>query len=331
MAKDIQLLGIGNALVDVQVQIGHDDLERLGLRKGGMDLVDAEAQRRILDQFAHLPSFRCSGGSAANTIIAFSQFGGRAGYGSLLGDDHHGEFYASEFESLGIHLFAERHTDEATGTCLVLITPDAERTMNTSLAANTKFTREHITEEAIKRAEWLYIEGYKFSEQDGAEAVEHAIYYARRHDTKIAVTFSDLFIVEHFNKELRQSVEAADLLFCNETEGRAFTGSETNDEAFRGLKELAPSVAFTMGDQGSLVQFKGKDVRIPAYDSSPTDTTGAGDMYAAGFLYGILHDYSAESAGHLASHAAAKVVSQLGARLKTEEVHDVKQRVGERG
>lgn len=317
--KSLHLFGLGNALVDVQLQVDHDTFSGLNLRKGGMALVSPREQQALLDKFLHVEPFLCSGGSAANTVIAFAQFGGKAAYGTRLGQDRHGEFYASEFEKLGIELHAEHMENEATGTCLVLITPDAERTLNTSLAANTTFSKEHIAEEAVAKSEWLYIEGYKFSEQSGAEAIERAIYYAKQHGTKVAVTFSDAFIVEYFGEGLRSAVAKADLIFCNEAEALAFTGASTASDAFRSLQESAPNVAMTVGERGSHVHFGYNTWDIPAVPVVPVDTTGAGDIYAAGFLYGITHGHTPEQAGHLGSAAAAKVIAQLGARLHDSE------------
>ena len=317
--KSLHLFGLGNALVDVQLQVDDDAFSGLNLRKGGMALVSPREQQALLDRFLHKDPFLCSGGSAANTVIAFAQFGGRAAYGTRLGRDRHGMFYASEFEQLGIELHAELIDNEATGTCIVLITPDAERTLNTSLAVNTTFSKEHVAEEAVSRSEWLYVEGYKFSEQSGAEAIEHAIHYAKKHGTKIAVTFSDAFIVQYFGEGLRSAVAKADLIFCNEAEALAFTGADTTQEAFRALKEVAPNVAMTVGEKGSKVHFGNGSWDIPAVPVVPVDTTGAGDIYAAGFLYGITHGHTPEQAGRLGSAAAAKVISQLGARLHDRE------------
>lgn len=319
MTKELHLFAIGNALVDVQIQISHDDFDTLTLIKGGMALVSPDEQRLMLERFLHLPASKSSGGSAANTVIAFAQFGGRAGYGSVLGKDDHGLFYASEFDKLGIELFAELTSSADTGTCLVLITPDAERTMNTALAVNTRFSKEHLSEEAIKRAEWLYIEGYKFTEKTGAEAIDRAIFYAKKYDTKIAVTFSDTFIVQFFDNELRKAVQQADLIFANETEAQTFTGETDNAKAFRALQSVVPNVAMTLGGNGSQIFWNGREVRVAAHQTEAIDTTGAGDMFAGGFLYGITHNYTPEKAGNIAAVAASKVISQLGARITNEE------------
>ena len=324
--KDLHLFAMGNALVDIQLQISEADFHQLDLRKGGMALVEAQVQKALMDRFEHISAHKCSGGSAANTIIAFSQFGGNAGYGTILGDDHHGTLFSDEFSNLGIELFAPRNVGH-TGTCLVLVTPDAERTLNTALAVNTNFSKDHLSEEAIKRAEWLYIEGYKFSEESGSEAIDHAVTYAKHHGTKIAVTFSDSFIVEYFGEGLRKVVDQADLIFCNDVEGKAFTGADTPEDAFAALHDRVPNVALTMGDKGSQVKFGNKVHQVEAFATQPIDTTGAGDMYAAGFLYGITHGYSGAEAGALGSYAASKVVAQLGARLINQDLQELRRHI----
>lgn len=318
--KDLQLCGLGNALVDVEFQLSDADFDALNLQRGTMTLVDAAAQRAYIDGLAHHTPHRSSGGSAANTIIAFGQFGGRGAYKAVLGHDEMGLFYAREFTDLGIHLEADLLPHTHTGTCLVLITPDAERTMLTALGVNSTFSAEHVIEATIARSEWLYIEGYKFSEPSGQSAISEAIGYAKKHGTKIAVSFSDTFIINFFRDGLESALAHADLIFCNEMEGCAYTGAEDSAAAFEKLSAQFTNVCFTKGSKGSLVQWNGEVHEIPSFPVTPIDSTGAGDMYAAGFLYGITHGHSADKAGRLASYAASKVVSQFGARLKESHI-----------
>lgn len=322
--KELHICGLGNGLVDVQVEISEQTLASLGTKKGTMTLVDAETQGKHLAALDGHAIHRSSGGSAANTMIAVAQFGGRAALKTVLGNDGMGKFYATEFQELGIHLDADMVSGASTGTCLILITPDAERTMLTALGVNQAFGVEHIKEQTVARAEWLYIEGYKFSEPNGSEAIRESLKFARRHGTKIAVSFSDTFVVNVFRDSLEEVAAQADLVFCNETEGMAYTGAEDSDESFRQLCAAFPAVACTFGGRGSKIKF-GDDIHdIAAYHATPIDTTGAGDIFAAGVLYGITHGYSPEKAAHLGSFAAAKIVSQFGARLKEppEKVRD---------
>lgn len=313
--KNLQLCGLGSGLVDVQFQVSEEELKEFGVQKGGMTLVTANEQEQYFRKLKGHTPHRSSGGSAANSIIAFAGLGGKASFKTVLGNDEWGSFYAQEFKDLSIELNAEIVPNQMTGTCLILITPDAERTQLTCLGINSSFNADHIREETIARSEWLYVEGYKLSEQSGVEAISEAIGYAKKHNTKIAVTFSDNFIVNVFRNELAEAVKSADLIFCNETEGCSYTDTDNPHEAFMRLCEIVPNVAYTRGATGSLVQYNGETYAIAPYDTVPLDTTGAGDMYAAGFLYGISHNYSPEYSGHLASYAASKIVSQFGARL----------------
>lgn len=326
--KDLHLFAIGNALMDIQVRVNDDLLTSLAIPKAQMRLVEPHHQLELLQQFVESERNYCSGGSAANTVIAFSQFGGKAGYGTILGDDDIAELYARDFSSLGVELFAQRVPAQSSGTCLVMVTPDSERTLNTSLAINTSFSEDHVEESAVKRAEWLYIEGYKFSEQTGSEAIRASMEYARAHGTKVAVTLSDVFIVENFYTGLSEVVHKADLLFCNELEGMAYTKTDSPHDAFRELRSQFPGVALTMGDKGSLVSLNGRQYEVKPYPVQAVDTTGAGDMYAAGFLYGITHGFTPDTAGSFGSAAAARVVSQMGARLNHEHIEHIHSVIG---
>jgi sugar/nucleoside kinase (ribokinase family) len=315
MKKDIQVTGLGNALVDLQYEVSEHELADLEFEKGMMTLVDIAKQKQVMAKFQDRMHHRCSGGSAANTIIAFAAFGGSAAYKTHLGSDLLGDYYFKEFQDLGIHLHAERVDSDPTGTCFVMITPDSERTMVTHLGATALHTKEHIDEDIIKRSEWLYVEGYKFSEHGSTEAVHHSVALCKEYNTKIALTFSDKFIIDVFRERLDFAVKNSDLIFCNDVEACAYTGLHSAKDAFDKLCQTVPNVCVTLGKDGSLVGWDGKVYEIPPYKVNLTDTTGAGDMYAAGFLYGIIDTRNAEIAGHLASYSASLIVSQLGARL----------------
>jgi len=318
--KTIQLMGIGNALVDIEYRVEDHELQAFGVDKGSMTLTDPERRQEILSSLREREAHKSSGGSAANSIIAFSQFGGSAAYCSLLGRDQDGEHYADEFKELGIHLEAPLVQGLETGTCVVFVTPDAERTLNTTLAANLAFSRANINEDVIKASEWIYIEGYKLTDDNGAEAADMAAYYAKRHDAKLAVSCSDGFIVDVFGDRLRSLLRSADLVFCNEREATGLADEETPESAFAALRSRYNNVVVTRGDRGSLIQWYGDIADVPAYAVQPIDTIGAGDMYAGAFLFGVLQRHSVEHAGRLASYASAQVVAQYGPRLKTSHI-----------
>ena len=318
--KNILLTGIGNALVDLEYRVTDAELASFGVNKGAMTLTEPSRQHDMIQALGERDVHRCSGGSAANTIIAFAQFGGSAAYASLLGADHFGNFYASEFKDLGIVLNAELVGGATTGSCLVLITPDSERTLNTTLAINTDFSRRHVDENLIKASEWVYIEGYKLTDDNGAEAVDHALFYAKKHDTRVAISCSDGFIIDVFGDRLRSVLQRADLVFCNEREGTGLAQTDSVHDAYNYLVATYPNAVLTAGAEGSRVRWNGLDAQIPAYKVQPVDTTGAGDMYAGAFLYGVLHRHHPEHAGRLASYASAQVVAQYGARLRASHI-----------
>lgn len=315
MAKKYDVYGVGNALVDLQVRASDSDLEYHSLRKGGMQLVDGAAQRKLTDYFDAQTLHRASGGSVANSVIAIAQLGGHTAYGCLVGDDTLGKFYHDEMADLGVHLHNAPMAHEPTGTSLILITPDAERTMNTNLGASALFGPEHVSEDAIRDARWLYIEGYLLSSETGRAAAKLAAAYARNHGTRIAVSFSDGFIVEVFGDALREVVESADLVFANKAEAQAYTGMQDEDEVFRALKNSAPGVVMTLHERGARLWYEGDEAEVPGVKTDAVDTTGAGDMFAGAFLYGITHGMGLRESGRLACFLASKVVSQVGPRI----------------
>ncbi len=316
MNKSIDLCGLGNALVDIQFRVDDKVIGESGLAKGEMRLAGKEEQSVLIKKLSHLSSNKCSGGSAANTIIAFSQFGGKSAYMTMLGNDDNGRFYAGEFSELGIELSAEYLDNEPTGTCLVLITPDSERTMYTCLAATSHFRKENLNGELIAKSKWLYIEGYSFSQDHTTDAIYEAVQTAKNNGAKVSVTFSDVFVTQVFRDQLMNVVKQSDLVFCNENEALAFSGKTNIGDAMEFLSGLCPNVVITLGSKGALVLWEGFKYNIPPYPAQPVDSTGAGDMFAAGFLYGIIYFADPEKAGKLASVAASKVISSMGARLE---------------
>lgn len=315
MQKMLNLYGIGNALVDLQINVEDEIIHKLGISKGEMRLVDDKLQSNIIEQLKDKKINICSGGSAANTVVAFAGFGGKAAYNTILGNDEFGTFYANEFKELDIHLIAPCLDNKSTGTCLVLISPDSERTMITSLAVNEELNENHLSEEYIAKSEWIYLEGYKFSNPNSSKALKTAAEMAKDNNTKISFTFSDTFITGMFKPEIEKVLEHTNLIFCNEHEAMSFTGKDNTEAAFKELCKTVPNVSVTLGRHGSVIYWDKEKITVPPYPAERVDTTGAGDMFAGAFLYGITHFNSAEKAGHLASVASAKIVSIMGARL----------------
>src|SRR5262245_26455727 len=314
--KEFHLCGLGNAIVDIFVELSDEEFTSLGFERGSMRLVAADEQRRLLERFKDREPRLVSGGSVANSVIALSQLGGSGAFLGCVGDDRYGLFYESEFEELGIAFWPPPLVGETTGTCICLITPDAERTMRTCLAVASNLAERHIDEEQIKSAEWLFVEGYLFANPDhGQGAIRLALQLAKKHGVKVAVTCSDAFVPESFGDAFAEALGQTDLLFCNSREARAVAGAETPEAAFAKLRHIVPSCIVTNGPGGAYVRHGRIETHVPAFPCQPKDVTGAGDMVAGSFLYGLTHGVPADQAARAACFLAMKVITQLGARL----------------
>jgi sugar/nucleoside kinase (ribokinase family) len=314
--REYQLCGLGNAIVDIFIEVPEDEFGHLGFERGSMRLVDEKEQRVLLTRFHSQEPRLVSGGSVANSTIAFSQLGGSAAFIGCVGDDRYGLFYESEFEELQIDIGNPVIVGETTGTCLCLITPDAERTMRTCLGVSSHLAAKHVDEARIKNSDWLFIEGYVFANPDtGQKAIREAVRLAKEHGTKVAVTCSDAFILTVFGDAFRASLPHTDLLFANESEACTLTGATTAEEAFGKLRDVVPSAVVTNGPHGAYIRHAGTETHVPAFPCEPKDLTGAGDMLAGTFLYGITHGVPPATAGRAACYLARKVITQIGARL----------------
>jgi sugar/nucleoside kinase (ribokinase family) len=314
--KEFQLCGLGNALVDIFVELSDEEFATLGFERGTMRLVELAEQKVLLERFKDREPRLVSGGSVANSTIAFSQLGGKAAFIGCVGDDRYGLFYKTEFDELDIDFGNPVLVNESTGTCVCVITPDAERTMRTCLAVSSHLAARHVVEEHIKEADWLFIEGYVFANpHTGQGAIRQALRLAKKHGTRVAVTCSEAFIVHGFGDAFHAALEQTDLLFCNATEAGAVTGAQTAAEAFGKLKGMVPSAVVTDGANGAFVRHAGVEAHVPAFPCEPVDLTGAGDMLAGAFLYGITHEVDPRKAARAACFLAMKVITQVGARL----------------
>lgn len=312
------IYGIGAALVDTEIQVNDNDLTNFNIEKGVMTLVDEPRQHELLEQLAdHLvASKRASGGSAANTVIAASYFGANNFYSCKVANDENGEFYLNDMRSAGVTLADNGKSPGITGKCLVMITPDAERTMNTFLGISETVSIDQIDIEAIKESEYVYIEGYLVTSETGRAAAIYLREQAEAQGVKTAISLSDPAMVQFFREGLMEMLgEKVDLLFCNRDEALGFTQKETLEDAVKILRQYANKFAITLGSEGALI-FDGEQlIHIDPTPVNAIDTNGAGDMFAGAFLYGITHGLSETLAGQLASASAAKVVSQYGPRL----------------
>jgi len=319
--------GVGNSLVDIQAQVSDATLASLGFPKGSMTLVDEATQARVLSSLAGAPIHRCAGGSAANTIIGVADFGGKAAYAGKVATDEIGRFCLEDMRRLGVTIDVPPANGQ-TGTCVILISPDAQRTMLTHLGVSSTLGPGDIDADAIGRAKYIYVEGYLFAGDSTREAALRAIAVAKSKGVKVAFTVSDPFLIANHRVEFWELIRGpVDLLFCNLEEARSLTRMQDPIECAREIHRHAEAVALTLGPNGSILMHEGNAIPIEGVAVEAIDTTGAGDMYAAGLLYGITAGLTWQRAGHLASHAAARIVAQLGARLKNRFTADEIQRL----
>ncbi|MBE1426860.1 sugar/nucleoside kinase (ribokinase family) [Desulfomicrobium macestii] len=319
--KKYDVYGMGNALVDMEFEVPDAFLETMGVEKGFMTLVDEERQFELLEYLRSERSVRSGGGSAANTIVANAFFGGKSFYTCLVSNDEMGDFYAQELARAGVGTnLAERRADGVTGKCLVMITPDAERTMNTYLGISESLSAEQLCPEELRESEFLYSEGYLVTSPTARPAVVQAMNIAREAGVRTALSFSDPSMVKYFRLGLEEIVgEGVDLLFCNREEAMLWAECRTLAKAVDKLRRNAKTFVVTLGGEGALV-YDGEDMHeIDACRVTPLDTNGAGDMFAGAFLYGITHDMNYVQAGEFASLAASKVVTTFGPRLQPEQ------------
>lgn len=308
--------GIGNGIVDKQVKITDSELEDLHLSKGFMELAEQEEQASIVAYLGHRESELHAGGSAANTMVGLAQMGATVAYTCSLAADDFGRHYANDLAALGIHLTGALKAVEPTGLCLVLVTPDGERTMKTYLGASTRLTPDDIDEAIIAQSQWIYLEGYLLAGDSTRAASFHAMDLAKKHGTNIAYSFSDGFLVANFSESLRIIVaEYADLVFANELEAAAYTNKRDPQASLAAMLQECRNACVTCSENGSYIHYNGDTQYVPAYTAQPVDLTGAGDMYAAGVLYGLARQAAPAQAARLGSLAASYVVQQMGARL----------------
>lgn len=314
--KKYDVYGIGNAIMDLQVEVTEQELASFGVEKGSMRLVDFDTLKALEKSLENKEIKRSSGGSGANTIIALSQLGKTAAYGCIVANDPVGTQYFSELQSIGVSLFNQPINKGSTGLSVVKITPDAERTMSTYLGITSEFGPEHVSEDAIEDSHWLYVEGYLFSSETGREAVTQAIEAAKNVGTKVAITLSDGFIVEFFRYSVIEAIEKADLVFANKNEAMTLTKATDEVEAIRLLKQHCSNIVVTLGEKGALASYEGEDAQVDAFPVKAVDDTGAGDIFAAGFLDGCLRGLPVKSCLLIGCYLASKVVSQYGARIR---------------
>jgi len=312
------VIGIGNAIVDVLAQTDEDFLARHGLSKGVMTLIDAGRAHSLYEAMA--PGIEMSGGSAANTMSGIASLGGTGAYIGKVRNDQLGGVFSHDLRAVGIDYRTVPATSGApTARCLIFITPDAQRTMQTFLGVSVELGTSDIDEAAIGDAQITYLEGYLFDPPRAKEAFVRAAEIAHAKGRKVALTLSDPFCVDRHRAAFQQLVEHhVDIVFANEAELLSLYEAKSFDSALKQLTGKCEVAAVTRSEKGSIIAAKGKMHEVKADKvAKVVDTTGAGDLYAAGVLYGLTRGYELPACGRLGSLAAAEVISHYGARPET--------------
>ncbi|MFK7952965.1 MAG: adenosine kinase [Ekhidna sp.] len=326
MSKKYDVCAIGNALVDYEIEVNDEFFSSNKVEKGVMTLVEEDRQAELLEKVAGKIKKKQGGGSAANSIFGLAQFGGNGYYTCKVASDTDGSFFIDELVNNGIdtNLDPANLLDGTTGKCLVMVTPDAERTMNTYLGITSDLSEKEISTEAITESNYVFLEGFLVSSPTGMEAMKNAKRIAEEKGTKVSLTFSDPAMVKYFKDQMHEVVgNGVDFLFCNEEEAMLFTGTDNLDAAKDGLKKVAKEFAITKGKEGAIVFDGSEFIDIDPFKTEAVDTTGAGDMFAGAFLYAINHGHSHKEAGTLASAASSAVVSQYGPRLSQSVIKEI--------
>lgn len=315
MAEKYDVLGIGNAIVDVLSRADDGFLESQKLTKSNMQLIDAARAEALYGAMG--PGIEISGGSAANTIAGLASFGAATSFIGMVKSDQLGKVFRHDITALGVDYNTSARLDgEPTARCLILVTPDGERTMNTFLGASQTLGPDDVDEAQIARADIVYLEGYLFDPAPAKEAFYKAARLAHKHNGRVALTLSDSFCVDRHREEFRVLVsDEVDILFANEAEIISLYEVATFDEACARVRTDCPLAALTRSADGVVVISGGAVSEVPAKKiESLVDTTGAGDLFAAGFLFGLSQNRGLEDCARLGAMAAAEVIGHMGAR-----------------
>lgn len=324
------VIAIGNAIVDVMAPCDDAEIEALGLAKGGMTLVDTERAQTLYDAMG--PAREISGGSAANTLAGLAALGAKCAFIGQVADDQLGEVFAHDIRAGGIAFdTAARESEPPTARCLIFVTPDGQRTMNTFLGASQFLPAEALDDATIAAAQVLYLEGYLWDPEEPRKAMRRAIAAARNAGRKVAFTLSDAFVIARHGDDFRALIDDGqiDVLFANEHELAALTGVEDFEAGMAALSPKVPTLVVTRSEKGAHAVSGGEHAHVPAEPiARVVDTTGAGDLFAAGFLFGYVRDKPLAECLTLGAVCAAEVISHYGARPEADLQELVAARLG---
>ena len=328
---EIDICSLGNAIVDIQFSITNEyeeELNNLQIVKGSMMLVEQNQQEEMikkLNSIYGMPLMAC-GGSAINSIVAASCFGSNCHVSGKVSDDKHGNYFLEDLGNNNIlHSIAPSKSEITTARCLVMVSPDAERTMCTYLGISNDLSEENINHEVICSAKFLFIEGYLLSSSSALEACKVAIKTAKSHGTKVAISLSAEFIAANFKKELESLFEiGCDLLVCNESEALAYSGEEDIENAVPYLEQASDQILITLGADGCMGFSDQEAFLVEGLKVNAIDTNGAGDMFAEAVLHSLCEGKNLKEAAQFGCIAGSKKVENFGPRLNKEEYLEIK-------
>lgn len=324
------VVAIGNAMVDVLANMDDEFLEKHNMPKGMMTLIDATSAETI---YRHISqnSVECSGGSAANTAVGIAALGGSPAFIGKVADDELGEVFRKDITKSGVHFTTPcLENEKPTARCMVIVSPDAQRTMNTYLGACSKLSRKDIDESLIRQAKIVYMEGYLWDRPEAKDALTYAVELAKKYNRKVSLSLSDPFCVNRHRDSFLQLIKSGvNVLFCNEEEIKALFSVNDPEDAFKNCEDLCDIAVITRGAEGAVAVCGKKRYEIPAEPIRRViDTTGAGDLFAAGFLTGLARDKSIPDCLQMGALAAAEIISHYGARPETSLRDLISKKVG---
>ena len=325
MTKSYKVVGIGNAIIDILAYVDDEFLKKNNIKKGVMNLISSDRSNELLKDIK--VSKKVAGGSAANTIVGLSQLGLKSSYIGKVNNDLLGKFFTDELNNNHVtynNLNKIIINNLATGHCIVLVTPDGERTMNTYLGITEFLTKDDVDIDILNNSEWIYLEGYRYDGVDSQLAFELAINETKKSRGKIALSLSDPFCVDRHRKKFLDIIEnGIDLIFCNEKELMSLTEESNLNSALKKCTEYSCEVVCTLAEKGVMIKKEVSWINVPTDRVKIVDTTGAGDLFATGYLYGILNGHDPERSAFFANQCAGQIIQILGCRLDSQKLSDL--------
>ena len=322
--------GIGNPLIDVIVNVSDEDLEKLALYKGTKNLIDLEKRLELTDfiKTKKQPTFSC-GGSCPNTVITLAAMGVESTLAGKVGSDEYGEIYRNRLTALKVKDNLAVSTENVTGSSIILITPDSERTMNTYLGANRDFNPDDVIEAEVAKADFFHFTGYMWDTKNQMEAIRKALRTAKANNTMVSFDIADPFAVGRYHDAFLELIkDSCDRVFANKEEARMLFDNYDPYECCKTMGKLCETAIVKNGKKGSYISYQRKIYEVPVQGpETPVDTTGAGDTYASGFLYGLCHHMDVEKSGTIASTLAGQIIKQIGAQFAEDKIPELKQMI----